>query len=132
MFARLGRFAADHTRSVLTVAVLLMIGAAALGLGAFGKLQSQGFTDPHAESSQAQQEIAARFGGDADLVFLVRARAGTVDDDAIRAAGIQLTAKLAAERELTGVISYWQTGAGPLKSGDSSSALILAHAPAND
>jgi RND superfamily putative drug exporter len=130
MFVRLGRFSANHARAVLAVAVLVMIGAGALGFTAFGKLQSQGFTDPAADSSQAQDLIQTRFGGSADLVFLVHAKTGTVDDPATRSAGAELTTRLAADRDLTGVTSYWQTGLPAMKADDGRSALIVAHAGA--
>jgi putative drug exporter of the RND superfamily len=107
-----------------------MIGAGALGFTAFGKLQSQGFTDPAADSSQAQDLIQTRFGGGADLVFLVHAKTGTVDDPATRSAGAELTTRLAADRDLTGVTSYWQTGLPAMKADDGRSALIVAHAGA--
>ncbi|TNC25441.1 MMPL family transporter [Amycolatopsis alkalitolerans] len=128
MFARLGRFAADHARAVLAVAVLLMIGAGALGMTAFGKLHSQGFTDPAAESSQAQDLVQRDFGGGTNFVLLVQAKAGTVDDAAVRAAGTELGRRVAADRALSGTASYWQTGAPALKSADGRSALIVAHA----
>ncbi|WP_236793035.1 MMPL family transporter [Amycolatopsis sp. GM8] len=132
MFARIGRFAADHARAVLAIAVLLMIGAGALGMTAFGKLQSQGFTDPGAESSQAQDLIQRDFGGGANFLLLVQAKTGTVDDAAARAAGTELATRVAADRDLTGAASYWQTGAPALKSADGRSALIVAHAADQD
>jgi RND superfamily putative drug exporter len=132
MFARIGRFAADHARSVLAVALLLMIAAGAFGFTAFGKLQSQGFTDPNAESSQAQDLISAHFGGATDFVLLVQAKTGTVDSPAVRAAGTELATKVAADRDLTDTVSYWQTGAPAMKADNGRSALIVAHATAQD
>ncbi|HVW43287.1 MAG TPA: MMPL family transporter [Amycolatopsis sp.] len=132
MFARIGRFAATHARAVLTVAVLLMIGAGALGMTAFDKLQSQGFTDPGAESSQAQDLIQRHFGGTSDFLLLVKADDGTVDDPAVRAAATGLSTRVAADRDLTDVASYWQTGAPALRSDDGRSALIVAHASGDD
>jgi RND superfamily putative drug exporter len=132
MFARIGRFAADHARAVLAVAVLLLIGAAALGFTAFGKLQSQGFTDPGAESSQAQALIQQSFGGDSNVVLLVQAKTGTVDDASVRTAGTDLATRVAADRDLSATASYWQTGAPALKSADGRSALIVAHAADQD
>ncbi|HET6502362.1 MAG TPA: MMPL family transporter [Amycolatopsis sp.] len=132
MFVRLGRFATDHSRAVLAVAALLLICATALGFSAFGKLHTEGFTDPAAESSRAQALIEQRFGGAANLVFLVEARTGTVDDAPVRAAGTALATRLAADPELSGVTSYWQTGLGALKSDDGRSAVIVTKAPAGD
>ncbi|MDQ0381754.1 MMPL family transporter [Amycolatopsis thermophila] len=125
MFARLGRFAADHARLVLVAAAVLLAGAAVLGMTAFGKLQSQGFDDPGSESSRARQLAETHFGGEADLLFLVQAHDGTVDDPATRAAGTALTDRLAADPALASVSSYWQTAAPPLRAADGRSALIV-------
>ena len=127
MFVRIGRFAADHARAVLAVAVLLAIGAGALGMTAFGKLQSQGFTDPAAESSQAQDLIQQHYGGTPGLVLLVQAKTGTVDDPAVRVAATELVTRLATEPGLSQQESYWQTGAPAMKSDDGRAALIVAH-----
>ena len=132
MFVRIGRFAATHARAVLAVAILLMIGAGALGMTAFGKLQSQGFTDPGAESSQAQDLVQRHFGGTADFLLLVQARDGTVDDPAVRDAASGLSTRVAADRELSEVASYWQTGVPALRSDDGRAALIAAHASDQD
>ena len=132
MFACIGRLAATHARAVLAVAILVMIGAGALGMTAFGKLQSQGFTDPGAESSQAQDLIQRHYGGSADFLLLVQAREGTVDDPAVRAAATALTSRVAADRDLTDVTSYWQTGVPALRSDDARAALIAAHARDQD
>ncbi|KAA9163633.1 MMPL family transporter [Amycolatopsis acidicola] len=132
MFVRIGRFAATHARAVLAVAVLFMIGAGVLGTTAFGKLQSQGFTDPGAESSQAQDLIQRNFGGTSDFLLLVQASSGSVDDPAVRDAAAGLSARVAADGELSQVASYWQTGLPALKSDDGRSALIAAHAPDQD
>ncbi|PXY22443.1 MMPL family transporter [Prauserella muralis] len=126
MFARIGRFAADHARAVLAVTVLVLAGAGALGFTAFGKLQAEGFADPAAESSLAADALEDRFDGPADLVFVVSAGTGTVDDPAARAAGERLTGRLSAEPALTGVTSYFSTGAPPLRSPDGDHALVTA------
>ncbi|PXY35684.1 MMPL family transporter [Prauserella flavalba] len=127
MFARIGRFAADHARAVLAVTLLVLAGAGALGFTAFGKLQAEGFTDPAAESTRAADLIDTRHGGSADLVFLVTAGTGTVDDPAAHRAGTDLTTRLAADPTFTGVTSYFQTGVPALRSDDGTQALIAAH-----
>ncbi|WP_199432149.1 MMPL family transporter [Qaidamihabitans albus] len=135
MFARIGRFAADHARAVLAVTLLLLVGAAALGFTAFGKLQSEGFTDPGAESSEAAALIDSEFGGQADLLFLVTANGGgsatdeatdDIDDPAVQAAGTRLTERLSADPALTDITSYWPAGAPPLRSADGRHGLITA------
>ena len=126
MFGRLGRFAADHAKFVLVTAVLLLLGAGALGVTVFGKLQSEGFTDPAAESTHAQDLIDTHFGGDPDLVFAVAADHGSIDDTATARAGTALTERLGADARLAEVTSYFGTNAPPLRGEDGRHAVILA------
>ncbi|HEU0213722.1 MAG TPA: MMPL family transporter [Jiangellaceae bacterium] len=127
MLATLGSFVARHARGVLVASVIVLVGVGVLGAGAFGKLQTGGFEDPHAESTVASDLIDERFGGESDLVFLVTSDAGSVDDPGPAAAGAALTAKLTADPELSRVVSYWDSGAPALRSDDGSQALIVAN-----
>lgn len=129
MLDRLGHFVVRRARAVLVAAVIAVIAAAALGLGAFGKLQSGGFEAPDAQSTKAQALIDQRYGGQANLVFLVHARHGSVDDPAVRNIGTRLTERLAREPIASGVSSYWTTNSRALRSADGTSALVLAHVP---
>jgi RND superfamily putative drug exporter len=113
-------------RIVLTVTLLFVLGAAVLGVGAFGKLLSNGFDDPKSDSTRAANEVDDRFGGTPNLVLLVTARSGTVDDPAVAAAGRAAAAQLDAEPGVRNVVSYW-TGAGvALRSTNAREALIVA------
>src|SRR2546430_7268398 len=100
MFSRIGHLAAHHARTVLVVTVLVMIGAGALGFTAFGKLKTEGFTDPNAESSQAQTLLDTHFGGHTNLLLLVNAGTATVDAAAVQQAGKALTDRLATDSSL--------------------------------
>ena len=127
MFRRIGRFAASKARAVLVVTALVMVGAAALGFTAFGKLQTDGgFADPAAESSEAQELIEREFGGGTDLVFLMTAKTGNVDDPAVRAAATALTERLAADPALVDVASYFTTDAPAMRSADGRHAIAVA------
>ncbi|HEX6578980.1 MAG TPA: hypothetical protein VF082_11485 [Jiangellaceae bacterium] len=127
MLATLGSFVARHARGVLVASVIVLAGVGVLGAGAFGKLQTGGFEDPDAESTVASELIDERFGGESDLVFLFTSDAGTVDDPEPAAAGAALTATMAADPELSRVVSYWDSGAPSLRSDDGSQALIVAN-----
>ena len=127
MLGRLGSFVVRHARAVLVVSSLLLAAVGVLGAGAFGKLQSGGFEDPQAESTLATTLVNDRMGGDADVVFLVKAQSGTVDDPEAAAAGTELTDRLAADSDLSRIVSYWETGAPSLKSEDETQALIVAN-----
>ncbi|NED99187.1 MMPL family transporter [Phytoactinopolyspora halotolerans] len=126
MLTRLASGVVRRARLVLLLGAAALAGAVVLGMGAFGKLQTEGFNDPAAESSLAADVIDERFGGSADLVFVLDAGAGTVDDPDVQAAGGELTEQLAADPGLGWVTSYWQTGAPSMRSTDGSKAMIVA------
>ncbi|MBC6459975.1 MMPL family transporter [Actinomadura sp. HBU206391] len=127
MLARLSAFVVRRRRPVLAAVVLLAIVGALAGSTLFGKLKGGGFDDPGSESARATAVLEDVLGqGRPDLILLVRAKAG-VDDPAAAAAGTALTRRLAAERGVTNVTSYWTAGRlPPLRGDDGRSALVLA------
>jgi RND superfamily putative drug exporter len=127
MTRSIGSFVVRRARLVLVVAMLVVIGFGALGLGAFGKLKTGGFQDPGAESTIAQTLTDQRFGGSAGVVLLIHAEAGTVNDAPARAAGAEAARRLAAVPGVSNVVSYWQTRNPGLRSTDSTYALILGN-----
>jgi RND superfamily putative drug exporter len=132
MLSGLGAVLVRRARLVLVSAFVLIVVAAALGLGAFGKLQNGGQDDPHSESVQAQNLIDKKFGGQNDLVFLVHARTGTVDSPAISAAGARLTRSLAGDKGVSGVQSYWPGKTTDLRSQGGRDALVLVRTNGGD
>jgi putative drug exporter of the RND superfamily len=131
-FYRLGQSVVAHARLVLAVSLAVLVVAAVLGVGAFGRLLSGGFDNPSSASSQAAALLDQHFGGQPDLIFLVHARTGTVDSPAATAGGSALAATLARDPRLSGVTAYWSTHAPGLRSTDGSDALILTHVVGND
>ena len=126
MFTRLAGTVTGRPRLVLIGTLIFVLAAGVLGVGAFGKLLTGGFDDPKSDSSRAADLVDTRFGGAPNLVLLVTARSGDVDDPAVAAAGRALTADLADEPGVRGAASYW-TGAGPaLRSEDARSAMVVA------
>jgi len=106
--------------------------------GAFGgsvvqHLSNGGFTDPSSDSERADDVLAKTFrGGTPNLVLLVSARQGTVDEPAVAQAGEALTQQLAHERGIQAAFSYWTLGSpAPLRSKDSTEALVLARIAGN-
>ena len=126
MFHRLGLFVVARARLVLALTAVVVAVSAVLGVGAFGRLLSEGFSDPSAASTKAETLLNQKFGGEPNIIFLVHARNGTVDSAAVEADGRKLTGVLRADRRLTGVTSYFTTPAPGLRSRDGSDALILA------
>jgi putative drug exporter of the RND superfamily len=127
MFGRLGRFAARRARAILVVTALVVVAAGALGFTAFGKLKTDGgFADPAAESSQAQELVEREFGGGTDVVILMTAGEGTIDDQEVRAEATALTDRLTADPALTDVVSYLTTQAPAMRSDDGRHAIAVA------
>ena len=83
MFYRLGLRIAVRARLILALSAAVLVLCAVLGVGAFGRLLTAGFDDPASASSQAKVLLDQKFGGEPDLIFLVHARTGTVDDAAV-------------------------------------------------
>ena len=128
MLARLAHTVIRHRKLVLVGSVLLFVLSGAFGGKVSEELSSGGFDDPASESFQADQALLDTFGtGTPNLVLLFTADAGaSVDDLAMRDAGLALTEELAAEPHLTNVVSYWSLdSAPPLKGVDGDRALVL-------
>jgi putative drug exporter of the RND superfamily len=128
MLARLGRFTVRHRKAVLVGTAVFFVVAGALGGGVASRLSSGGFEDPASESSRASDTIEREFGNQTpDLVLLVTAKNGTVDDADVVAASNALTAELGSERGVDRAISYWNLGnPPPLRSADGRQALVVA------
>ena len=101
MLARLGRFTVAHRKAVLVGTALFFVLAVTLGGGVASRLTSGGFTDPDSESSRAADAVKHDFGKqEPDLVLLVTAKRGTVDDAEVGRAANALTSELSAEPQV--------------------------------
>src|SRR5918994_291977 len=134
MLTRLARLSTQHARAVVIAAVVLFAVAGALGRGVADHLTSGGFEDPSSESERADEALADRFDtGVPNLLLLVTAEGGDVDDPATAQAGQALADRLAGEEGVTDVVSYWSEGdAPPLRNDDGSRALVVARIEGND
>ncbi|MFI7241763.1 MMPL family transporter [Streptomyces qinglanensis] len=132
MFERIAELAIRRSRLVLSIAAVVVALMGALGAGTFGKLLAGGFDDPASPSSRARDVIEKEFGGETNLVLLVRAADGRVDDPAAERTGRALVSDLKAEPELGKVVSYWDTGSAGLRSEDGREALVLARVKGHD
>ena len=129
----MGALVARRARWVLLVSAVILVGAAVIGVGAFSKLQTNGaFQDPSADSTTAQRLLDEHFGGADNVVLLVRARGGTVDDPAVTAAGTAAARRLRAEPGVTDVVSYWGTHDRALRSTDGRYALVIGNERTDD
>ena len=128
---RLGWWAVRRRRLVLLCSLAAAVVAGVLAAGTVGALSLARFEAPGSESDRAAALLAERFGtGGADLILLVTARRGDVDDPDVAAAGRALTERVAAFDGVAEAASYWTRGApATLRSTDGRHALILARIP---
>ena len=127
MFERIAELAIRRARLVLIIAVVATALMGALGSGAFTKLLGGGFDDPASQSTRARDLIDKEFGGETNLVLLVRAGDGRVDTPSAEQNGKALVASLKKEKTLANVVSYWDTRSAQLLSEDGREAMVLAH-----
>jgi len=126
MLERLARFLLRRRLLVLAATLAVVAVAGVFGGGAVAKLKTGGFDDPNAESTRAAAVLRDTFhAGAPNVVLLVTAKQGTVDSPAAAAGGRALTARLARERGLAQVGSYWTLGSPALRSRDARQALVL-------
>ncbi|MCZ4099718.1 MMPL family transporter, partial [Streptomyces sp. H39-C1] len=132
MFEHIAELAIRRSRLILIVAVVAVALMGVLGAGAFGKLLGGGYDDPASPSTRAGKVIDQKFGGETNLVLLVRAAEGRVDAPAAQHSGRALVADLKKNPNLENVISYWDTAGPDLLSRDGREAMVLAHVKGDD
>ena len=134
MFGKLAWFTVRRRRWVLAASVVFVVAAVGLGAGAFGVLKGGGFDDPGAESSRAADALDEVFDtGEPNVVLLVRAPTGSVDDPAAASAGTALTKQLAGIPDVAEVGSYWTLGRpSQLRSDAGDEALVLGRITTED
>ncbi|TMR88227.1 MMPL family transporter [Nonomuraea basaltis] len=128
---RLGFLLVRRRRLVLALALIVLVVAGTLAAGAVPRLSLARFEAPGSESDRAQAELAERFGtGSPDMIFLVTAKTGTVDDPAVEAAGRALTARIGRADGVAEAGSYWTRGRpATLRSEDGRHAVVVVRIP---
>ena len=132
MLERIGRLAVGRSKAVLIAASLVLVAMVAVGIGAFGVLKSGGFDDTSSQSWKSQQAIDAQFGGQANLILVVGARAGDIDTGASAQAGRTLTQELSADHGVSNVVSYFSNHSPALRSTDGRDAMVLVRVLGDD
>lgn len=124
------RFVTARPRLSLLVALVITALAVLAGSGVADRLGSGGWEDPDAESTYATRALEREFpASQPNLLLLVDAGDASVDDPAVAAEARRIAARLADEKGVTGVGSYWQADASAapaLRAEDGHDALITA------
>ncbi|MFJ8334828.1 MMPL family transporter [Streptomyces sp. NPDC094437] len=124
------RLVTARPRLSLLVALVITALAVVIGSGVADHLGNGGWEDPAAESTYAAQALEREFpDSQPNLLLLVDAGGASVDSPAVAAEARDLAARLATEKGVTGVASYWQaapSAAPALRAEDGHEALIVA------
>ncbi|MFJ8792941.1 MMPL family transporter [Streptomyces sp. NPDC102462] len=121
------RLVTARPRLSLLAALVLTVLAVLAGSGVADRLGSGGWEDPAAESTYATKALEREFpDSQPNLLLLVDAGGSSVDAPPVAAAARDLADRLAGERGVTGVGSYWQTKSPALRAKDGQEALIAA------
>ncbi|MGX1882609.1 MMPL family transporter [Streptomyces sp. NPDC055287] len=121
------RFVTARPKLSLLVALVITALAVFAGSGVADRMGSGGWEDPAAESTYATEALEREFpASQPNLLLLVDSGRAKVDDPAVAAEAKRLGERLAAEKDVTGVGSYWSTGSPALRAEDSGQALIAA------
>ena len=138
MFKRIAQLVTRHRRIVVAMAIIAFAVSGGLGGGVAAKLSTGGFDATDSPSFRAQQYLTDEFGtGTPNVILLVTARSGDINDPAVAKAAGALASRLGAEQfeglKMAEVVSYWSLPPGnPLGSTDHSKGLILARFPDDD
>jgi putative drug exporter of the RND superfamily len=125
----IARLALAAPRRIVAVALLVMVGAAIVGVPVAKSLTSGGFQDPTSESWRASRLLSEKFGqGDMRMIIAVTSDEG-VHRQAAGAAGADIVAQLTSLPFVTHVTSAWTAppqAARALISKDGKTGLIVA------
>ncbi|SDZ46650.1 putative drug exporter of the RND superfamily [Amycolatopsis xylanica] len=128
MLDKLAQLTIHRPRRLLIGALLVVVIAGAAAAGLMSRLTMGGWDVPGSESDHAASVLKDTFRhNDPNLVLLVTDQRG-VDDPAVATAGEALTKRLAAERGVSDVASYWSAGKPAVMRGvNGDKALITGH-----
>ena len=113
MFQRWGAFVYRHRRVVALAALVVAVAALPFAGRVSGKLSSGGWLDPHSESSQVGDRLAAQFGGGkSSLVALFTRTQPGADATSAEFQGslATTTAVLRSDPNVTSTVGYAETG----------------------
>lgn len=130
---RYTRIVTARPRLSLLVALVLTALAVLAGSGVADRLGSGGWEDPAAESTYATKALEREFpDSQPNLLLMVDSGRASVDDPQVAAEARDLAGRLAGEKGVTGVGSYWQSRSPALRAKDGHEALIAARITGDD
>jgi len=126
---RLGDLAYTRRRWVLIATVVVLGALATVAAGAMSSFVLSRWEAEGSESVAAQEVLSTEFDtGNANLILLVEAVDGDVDDPAVAAAAQAVATELAGQPRVDDVWSYWSRGRdATMRSADGTYAVILAY-----
>src|SRR3954468_16527820 len=108
VFTRIGRLSVERPKYVLGIAGLFFVLAGLLSNGVINHLTTGGLDDTGSQATRAQHTLERVFRqGNPDVVLMVKAKQGSVDDPSVVAAGNALTDELAHQPGVEQAASYW-------------------------
>ncbi|MFI8182908.1 MMPL family transporter [Actinacidiphila glaucinigra] len=120
-------------RLTLLLALLFTALAVVAGSGVGDRLRGGGWEAPGSESAYAAEALDRYFpDAQPNLILLVDGRGAGVDSPEVTAEGRELGRRLAADKDVSGVTSYWTTGAPTLRAEDGREAVIAARIGGDD
>lgn len=120
-------------RLTLLLALLFTALAVVAGSGVGDRLRGGGWEAPGSESAYAAEALDRYFpDAQPNLILLVDGRGAGVDSPEVAAEGRELGRRLAADKDVSGVTSYWTTGAPTLRAEDGREAVIAARIGGDD
>lgn len=133
IFQRLALGIVKYRRFIIGACIVLLITAGIFGTGVIRRLSLARFEVEGSESRQVAAILQERFGtGTPNLVLLVEAKKGTVDDPIVKQQVLALISRLAKEKNAVDISSYWSRPFAPLlKSRNGKQALVLARLTGN-
>ncbi|ROQ71517.1 RND superfamily putative drug exporter [Streptomyces sp. CEV 2-1] len=127
------RFVTARPRLALLAALVITALAVFAGSGVADRMGSGGWESPNAESTYTTKALEREFpASQPNLLLLLDSGGVSVDDPAVAAEAARLTERLAGEKDITGVGSYWQSKAPALRAEDGREALIAARIEGDD
>ena len=128
MFLKLGSLIVNRKKLIFSLFIVAILSAGVIGSSVFGKLDSDGYSDPKSDSAKAFEYLTDVFKVKDPAVVLVVETQTELTDPAVVATATKLESIIKTEEGVGSTLSYWSSGGAPsLKSSDSKSAFLFVY-----